>query len=313
MPSRRMRSWKTGCCGTPEHYACSNTNWAFGVGPNPMITVGPVGVDILKRFAARRLPPLRIEPRRRLRCTTPRVAPKSLDTQGGILLGFPIPTQVSEHALHPNGATAGDTGGLLPMTARPATGLDAPEASARAVGSDPSAESAKGAQEIGGTDHASHTSRFARLGTWTATHFRRILIAWLLVLMIFGFFAVHVESALAGAGWQASNSQSVAARAIIEKDFAGLGATALQVVVSTTKARLRRTRKLWPPWPGRPCCCATTRRCPRWWPRRPASRCPGTVAPRDHRRIRRRTPTRWCRPPTHWRTRSARCPLPASR
>ncbi len=117
------------------------------------------------------------------------------------------------------------------MTARPATGLDAPEASARAVGSDPSAESAKGAQEIGGTDHASHTSRFARLGTWTATHFRRILIAWLLVLMIFGFFAVHVESALAGAGWQASNSQSVAARAIIEKDFAGLGATALQVVV----------------------------------------------------------------------------------
>ena len=32
-------------------------------------------------------------------------------------------------------------------------------------------------------------------------------------------------------GWQASNSQSVAARAIIEKDFSGLGATALQVVV----------------------------------------------------------------------------------
>ena len=54
--------------------------------------------------------------------------------------------------------------------------------------------------------------------------------AWLLVLVVFGVFAIHVENALAGAGWQASNSQSVAARAVIEKDFAGLGATGLQVV-----------------------------------------------------------------------------------
>jgi RND superfamily putative drug exporter len=51
------------------------------------------------------------------------------------------------------------------------------------------------------------------------------------VLLVFGFFAVHVESALAGAGWQASNSQSVAARAVIQKDFSGLGATGLQVVI----------------------------------------------------------------------------------
>jgi RND superfamily putative drug exporter len=58
-----------------------------------------------------------------------------------------------------------------------------------------------------------------------------VIIAWVLVLLIFGIFAVHVENALAGAGWQASNSQSVAARAIIEKDFSGLGATALQVVI----------------------------------------------------------------------------------
>jgi RND superfamily putative drug exporter len=57
------------------------------------------------------------------------------------------------------------------------------------------------------------------------------LVAWLLVLLVFGFFAVRVETALAGAGWQASSSQSVQARAIIEKDFHGLGATALQVVV----------------------------------------------------------------------------------
>jgi RND superfamily putative drug exporter len=72
---------------------------------------------------------------------------------------------------------------------------------------------------------------FARLGAWAATHFRRVLVVWLLVIAAFGFFAVHVESALAGAGWQASGSQSVAARAVIEKDFAGLGATGLQVVI----------------------------------------------------------------------------------
>jgi len=58
-----------------------------------------------------------------------------------------------------------------------------------------------------------------------------VLIAWLLVLLVFGIFAVRVENALAGAGWQASNSQSVAARAIIEKNFSGLGATGLQVVI----------------------------------------------------------------------------------
>jgi RND superfamily putative drug exporter len=74
-------------------------------------------------------------------------------------------------------------------------------------------------------------SPFTRLGAWAATHFRRVLIAWLLVLLVFGFFAVRVENALAGAGWQASNSQSVAARAVIQKDFSGLGATGLQVVI----------------------------------------------------------------------------------
>ena len=72
---------------------------------------------------------------------------------------------------------------------------------------------------------------FSRLGAWAATHFRRVLVAWLLIIVAFGFFAIHVESALAGAGWQASGSQSVAARAIIEKNFAGQGATGLQVVV----------------------------------------------------------------------------------
>ena len=72
---------------------------------------------------------------------------------------------------------------------------------------------------------------FARLGRWTATHFRLVLLAWLLVLVVFGAFAPTVETALAGAGWQDSSSQSVQARNLIQRDFAGLGAAALQVVV----------------------------------------------------------------------------------
>jgi RND superfamily putative drug exporter len=71
----------------------------------------------------------------------------------------------------------------------------------------------------------------ARLGTWTGSHLRAVLAGWLVVLVAFGIFAPSVQSVLAGAGWQDSNSQSVAARNVIQKDFAGLGASALQVVV----------------------------------------------------------------------------------
>ena len=71
----------------------------------------------------------------------------------------------------------------------------------------------------------------ARLGAWSAAHLRAVLVLWLLVLAVFGAFAPKVESALSGAGWQDSGSQSVAAREVIAKNFQGLGATALQVVV----------------------------------------------------------------------------------
>ncbi len=71
----------------------------------------------------------------------------------------------------------------------------------------------------------------SRLGTWTATHLRTVLLAWMVVLIGFGIFAPKVQSSLAGAGWQDSTSQSVAARNVIQKDFAGLGSSALQVVV----------------------------------------------------------------------------------
>ncbi|HVC67843.1 MAG TPA: MMPL family transporter [Acidimicrobiales bacterium] len=109
------------------------------------------------------------------------------------------------------------------MTVAPGTDLDPSRAPAPADG--------PGRPTDGAAAHGTRPSPFARLGAWAATHFRHVLIGWALVLLVFGFFAIHVESSLAGAGWQASNSQSVAARAVIEKDFSGLGATGLQVVI----------------------------------------------------------------------------------
>ena len=72
---------------------------------------------------------------------------------------------------------------------------------------------------------------FARLGAWTGSHLRAVLLVWLAVLVVFGAFAPKVESVLAGAGWQDSTSQSVQARQVIQRDFAGLGSSALEVVV----------------------------------------------------------------------------------
>jgi RND superfamily putative drug exporter len=71
----------------------------------------------------------------------------------------------------------------------------------------------------------------ARLGSWTATHLRAVLVGWAVMLVVFGFFAPRVQSALAGAGWQDSTSQSVAARNLIQRGLQGLGASALQVAI----------------------------------------------------------------------------------
>ena len=70
-----------------------------------------------------------------------------------------------------------------------------------------------------------------RLGHWTATHFRAVLVGWLLIAVVFGFFAPRVETALSGAGWEASGSQSVQARNVIDRNFRGFGSYGLMVVV----------------------------------------------------------------------------------
>ncbi len=91
-----------------------------------------------------------------------------------------------------------------------------------------------------------------RLGRYTATHFRLVLVVWAVIAVSLGAFAPRVEKALAGAGWEATGSQSVAARTLIDKQFSGLSAAALQVVVHSAtpitspanQATIRRAEQL---------------------------------------------------------------------
>ncbi|TAL16764.1 MAG: hypothetical protein EPN99_12390, partial [Frankiales bacterium] len=54
-----------------------------------------------------------------------------------------------------------------------------------------------------------------RLGLWTSAHLRIVLIAWAVVAVGLGAFAPKVEHALAGAGWEASGSESVQTRELV--------------------------------------------------------------------------------------------------
>src|SRR4051794_34094029 len=75
-----------------------------------------------------------------------------------------------------------------------------------------------------------------RLGRYTATHFRTVAVGWLVVAVVLGFFAPKVEKALRGAGWEASGSESVVARQVIDQHFGGLSSSALMVVVRPADA-----------------------------------------------------------------------------
>jgi RND superfamily putative drug exporter len=71
-----------------------------------------------------------------------------------------------------------------------------------------------------------------RLGAWTADHVRLVIVAWAVIAVGLGVFAPRAEHALSGAGWEATGSESVAARKQIDASFGGQGAYALMVVIS---------------------------------------------------------------------------------
>ena len=75
-----------------------------------------------------------------------------------------------------------------------------------------------------------------RLGAWTADHFRAVLVAWIVAAVGLGVLAPRVETALSGAGWEASGSQSVQARTLIDQHFGGQSSAALMVVVHSSMA-----------------------------------------------------------------------------
>ena len=79
--------------------------------------------------------------------------------------------------------------------------------------------------------HGAGVGPIGRLGRYTAVHFRVALIGWLLVAVALGFFAPKVETALSGAGWETTGSQSVQARNLIDKTFGGLSSYGLMTVI----------------------------------------------------------------------------------
>ena len=72
-----------------------------------------------------------------------------------------------------------------------------------------------------------------RLGRWSARHSGVVFLSWAALIIALGVLAPQAETALSGGGWQADGSESVRARALIDRHFGGEGSYALAVVVSS--------------------------------------------------------------------------------
>jgi RND superfamily putative drug exporter len=83
----------------------------------------------------------------------------------------------------------------------------------------------------GPAEHPEPVGPVGRLGRFAADHVRVVSIAWLAIALALAVFAPKVETALSGAGWQANGSQSVQARALIQRNFGGLSSSAPVVVI----------------------------------------------------------------------------------
>jgi hypothetical protein len=69
-----------------------------------------------------------------------------------------------------------------------------------------------------------------------------------------------VETALSGAGWETTGSQSVQARQLIDKNFHGLSSYGLMTVIHSPTQTRSAMRVLRAPWPRSRRCCARIRR-----------------------------------------------------
>ena len=80
---------------------------------------------------------------------------------------------------------------------------------------------------------AAQVGPIGRLGRWSATHGRVVAIVWILLVVGLGALAPRVETALSGAGWDDSGSESVQVRETVQGAFGGTDSSALQVVVAS--------------------------------------------------------------------------------
>ena len=85
-----------------------------------------------------------------------------------------------------------------------------------------------------------------RMGRWTATHVRTVVIAWAVIAVGLGAFAPRAEHALSGAGWEAADSESVAARKLLDEEFGGISSYALTAIVHSESARADDPATSWP-------------------------------------------------------------------
>ena len=74
-----------------------------------------------------------------------------------------------------------------------------------------------------------------RLGRLASTHRATVFAIWALLAVGLGFLAPRVETALSGAGWEDSGSESVAVRHQVDAAFADAGAYGLQVAVHSER------------------------------------------------------------------------------
>ncbi|HEX7278349.1 MAG TPA: MMPL family transporter [Solirubrobacterales bacterium] len=74
-----------------------------------------------------------------------------------------------------------------------------------------------------------------RLGRFAATHRKTVFVVWAALAVGLGFLAPRVETALSGAGWEATGSESVAVREKVDAAFGGAGAYGLQVAVHSDR------------------------------------------------------------------------------
>ena len=83
----------------------------------------------------------------------------------------------------------------------------------------------------------SGTGLIGRLGRWSATHGRIVAVTWIVLIVGLGALAPRVETALSGAGWEDSGSESVQVRDTVQRSFDGAASSALVAAFTLIAAR----------------------------------------------------------------------------